>query len=85
MGKSAVEELAKSLKQKACVDEHLQDQLVLFQAVADGKSCVKVGELTLHTKTAIYIAELLTKAKFNIIALGNGCGEIECKGFGYNS
>ena len=36
-------------------------QLLIFMALAEGKSRVKCGEITLHTKTAIAIAQLLTK------------------------
>ena len=35
-------------------------------ALANGHSKVKIGELTLHTKTAIHITELLTGVSFNI-------------------
>lgn len=50
-------------------------------ALADGISKVKVGELTMHTNTAIYITEKLTKAKFNITQDGH-CSIIECYGTG---
>ena len=36
-------------------------QLLIFMALAEGKSRVKCGEITLHTKTAISVAQLLTK------------------------
>lgn len=36
-------------------------QMILLMALADGKSRVKCGPVTLHTKTAIYIAEILSK------------------------
>lgn len=38
-----------------------QDQLIIFMALADGKSRIRTtNPITLHTKTAVYIAELLT-------------------------
>lgn len=36
-------------------------QLIIFMALADGVSKVLSGPLTMHTKTAIHIAEMLTK------------------------
>lgn len=38
----------------------LLKQLVLFMALAKGHSRLRTGELTLHTKTAIHVAELIT-------------------------
>lgn len=38
-------------------------QLIIFMALAEGKSQIRTGPLTLHTKTAIFVAELLTKVK----------------------
>ncbi len=34
-------------------------------ALAPGKSAIRGGPLTLHTKTAIHIAQLLTEVKTN--------------------
>lgn len=51
-------------------------------ALAEGKSKIKVGPITSHTETAIYISELLTKAKFNIVKLDDNTNIIECDGVG---
>jgi RNA 3'-terminal phosphate cyclase len=48
------------------VDEYLQDQLVLFCALAPGKSRFKCGPMTLHTETSIYFTQMLTGAKFTV-------------------
>jgi len=50
------------------VDEWLQDQIIIFMALAEGKSEIKCGAggLELHTKTAIWVAEQLTNAKFEV-------------------
>ena len=47
-------------------DEYMQDQLIIFMALAKGISKIQTGPLTLHTKTAIYFAEKMTKAKFRV-------------------
>ncbi|CAF0781993.1 unnamed protein product, partial [Didymodactylos carnosus] len=66
VGKQATESLLNDLACEACVDTHLQDQLILLMALAKGKSRIRCGPITDHTKTAIYVVELMTKAKFTI-------------------
>lgn len=55
VGREAAEELISALEPRvgggiSCTDEWLQDQVVLFMALAEGESVVRTGELTLHTK-----------------------------------
>ncbi|XP_065070059.1 RNA 3'-terminal phosphate cyclase-like isoform X2 [Rhopilema esculentum] len=88
VGTAAAEELLKSIRNEACIDEHLQDQLIILMALADGKSAIQTGPLTLHTQTAIHIAEMLTKAKFTTKAIKEredeqGTYLIECIGSGH--
>lgn len=59
-GKIAAEELLSSIKEGACVDKHTQDQIIVLMALANGQSKIRVGEITMHTKTAIFVAEKLT-------------------------
>lgn len=59
-GKKAGDELLNAIKEGACVDEHSQDQIIILMALAKGKSRVKVGTVSLHTKTAIFVVETLT-------------------------
>ena len=40
--------------------------MIIFMALADGESRLLCGPLTLHTETAIHIAEKLTGAKFKV-------------------
>lgn len=50
--------------------------------LAKGQSRIQsTFPLTLHTTTAIYVAELITKVKFNVIENGSTC-IIECTGIG---
>jgi RNA 3'-terminal phosphate cyclase (ATP) len=62
-GKRAAKELAKAIEDGACVDEHVQDQIIVFMALAQGPSSVKVGEITMHTKTAIFVTETMTDVR----------------------
>ena len=53
VGTLAAEELLAVVASGACVDPWVQDQLVVFMALAHGTSRVLVGELTSHTRTAV--------------------------------
>lgn len=64
---------------KACVDEYLQDQLVLYMALAEGVSEMYTGCLTLHTQTAIWLAEQMCAARFEVIRLDKGIAKAEDK------
>ncbi|CAF0847310.1 unnamed protein product [Brachionus calyciflorus] len=86
VAKEAVEYLMQDIDSEACVDQYLQDQLIIFMGLANGKSRIKCGQLTLHTKTAIHYTELLTGAKFNIIELNKDKSFIlECIGIGFKA
>ncbi|CAG8691409.1 4521_t:CDS:10, partial [Dentiscutata heterogama] len=43
VGKRAAEELLRNIKHGGCVDEYLQDQLIIFMAIAEGKSQIVTG------------------------------------------
>ncbi|KAM4720706.1 RNA 3'-terminal phosphate cyclase isoform 1-T2 [Rhinophrynus dorsalis] len=85
VGMEAAEILLRNLRHGGCVDEYLQDQLIIFMALADGVSRLRTGPLTLHTQTAIHFAEQLTKAKFTVSKCEDSESEsyiIECQGIG---
>ena len=51
VGTGAADELIKAIRGGGCVDEYLQDQIIIFLALAGGRSMVKTGPpLTLHTQ-----------------------------------
>ncbi|XP_062252232.1 RNA 3'-terminal phosphate cyclase [Platichthys flesus] len=86
IGFEAAEMLLRNIRHNGCVDEFLQDQLIIFMALAKGTSRIRTGAVTLHTQTAIHIAEQLTSAKFTITKsedeLSSGTYVIECQGSG---
>ncbi|OSD02787.1 RNA 3'-terminal phosphate cyclase [Trametes coccinea BRFM310] len=84
VGRDAARELAANLAHGGCVDEYMQDQMIIFLALAAGRSKVKTGPLTLHTRTAIWVAEQLTEAKFRAEESAESA-IIECEGIGYTS
>ncbi|XP_070563804.1 RNA 3'-terminal phosphate cyclase-like isoform X2 [Ptychodera flava] len=83
VGQDAADMLIRNLQYGGCVDEYLQDQLIIFMALANGKSQVLSGPITLHTETAITVAEMLTQARFTITPVtGTDKNMIECHGIG---
>ncbi|KAG9025382.1 hypothetical protein FRB95_010223 [Tulasnella sp. JGI-2019a] len=81
VGEEAAEMLITNLAHGGCVDEHLQDQIIIFMALAEGTSTVVCGPLSLHTQTAIWIAETMTDAKFTVTEADGRC-TITCSGIG---
>jgi len=56
---------------------------VLYMALADGVSRVRTGPLTLHTRTAVKVAEMFTDAKFSLEEeTDDGC-VLVCQGVGF--
>ncbi|KAK6484778.1 RNA 3'-terminal phosphate cyclase-like [Huso huso] len=87
VGCEAAEMLLRNTRHNGCVDEYMQDQMIIFMALANGTSRIRTGPLTLHTQTAIHVAEQLTKAKFTVTkAEDQDSNEdthiIECQGIG---
>ncbi|KAK9811681.1 hypothetical protein WJX72_008299 [[Myrmecia] bisecta] len=81
----AAREMLDVLESGACVDQWMQDQLIIFMALAEGTSRVLCTEPTLHTRTAMVVSETLTGAKFTVHSPpatddGKGLWMIECQG-----
>jgi RNA 3'-terminal phosphate cyclase (ATP) len=70
------------LKNKAPVDKHLGDQLIIYMALAKGLSQIQVEELTAHTLSSIYVSTAITGARFNIEGKKGSPATIKCKGVG---
>lgn len=62
-GSKAASSLLKAINSGSCLDDYCQDQVIVFMALAQGVSQIKVSEVTLHTKTAIFVAERLTEVR----------------------
>jgi RNA 3'-terminal phosphate cyclase (ATP) len=63
----------------SCVDEHMQDQLVLYMALAEGVSEIYTACLTLHTQTAIWLAGQMCSARFEVTRLDKGIAKSDDK------
>jgi len=73
VGEECAKHLKKQIDSKACIDEHMADQILPFMAIA-GSGKVSVAEITNHVKTNIWVIEKFLPVKFKIE--GN---VIECK------
>ncbi|CAH1640474.1 unnamed protein product [Spodoptera littoralis] len=76
--------LSEAILSGVCLDSHLQDQVILYMALADGRSAIRVGEITMHTKTVIYIVESLLKINFEVTQ-EDKMNLIQCDGIGVNN
>jgi len=83
-GRQAAEQLLEAVECGGCVDKFIQDQMIIFMALADGESSLVTGPLTLHTETAIHIAERMTGARFRVENCENNsrAWRISCRGIG---
>lgn len=82
LAKTVVTHLEKQWQEMGCLDEHVQDQFIIYCALAQGTSKLRVGPLTDHTKTAIHFCGILTGAKFQVHDEKDGSFIIECEGVG---
>ncbi|MCJ1356832.1 MAG: hypothetical protein MMC33_006828 [Icmadophila ericetorum] len=78
--KKVTRDLAVELAHGGCVDEFMQDQLVVFQALVEGKSEIDLGESaengSLHTQTARWVAEEVLGTRFK---------KASCTGVGFRA
>ena len=49
-----------------CVDEYMQDQLLIFMALCGGHCQILTGPVTLHSRTAIWLIEKMTPTRFTV-------------------
>mmetsp|Transcript_21770 Transcript_21770/g.39698 ORF Transcript_21770/g.39698 Transcript_21770/m.39698 type:complete len:88 (-) Transcript_21770:382-645(-) len=64
IGVNLARQLDQQIRGESCVDEHLQDQLLIFMALAHGTSRIKTGELTPHSLAGLYVLTELTDCRY---------------------
>jgi RNA 3'-terminal phosphate cyclase (ATP) len=79
VGREAVGSLLSVLDSGAATDGHLSDQLLVFMALAAGRSSILVPELTRHAQTNMDVIKRFGVAEFDIEPK-NGCILIACEG-----
>jgi len=65
VGREAAENLIREIERDACVDLHAADNLIPFLALSPGSS-IKSSEITLHTRTNIWVCENFFSSKFKV-------------------
>ncbi|KAK2148904.1 hypothetical protein LSH36_476g02054 [Paralvinella palmiformis] len=85
VGAKAGQMLVDNLNHGGCVDDYLQDQLVILMALAKGTSKVKCGPITLHTETALQVAKTLTKMEYKITEVSKMEHILEIVGIGLDN
>ena len=82
VGEEAASQMLHNLEQSAPIDRFLSDQLIIYAALADDKSELKVTELTLHTLTCIELCKQLLGTTFEIHGQIGEPAHIICNGIG---
>lgn len=77
IGQECAEGLIKSIESEAVLDKYMADQILIYLALADNKSIVRVEEITQHCKTNIQVCEKILGVKFEI---DEEKGKIEVEG-----
>ncbi|MFZ0012395.1 MAG: RNA 3'-terminal phosphate cyclase [Halobacteriota archaeon] len=80
VGREGAGRLLTQLSKGAPFDVHLGDQLVIWLALAEGRSRIAISKLTLHTVTALKVTEMLAGCRFKISGEVGGPGVIDCAG-----
>lgn len=78
LGRAAATELQAELAAGAAVDLHAADQLLIYLALAGGRSTVTARALSSHAATAIWLLEQFLPVKFAATAVG-GLTRIDCR------
>ena len=80
VGSEAAHSLMEQLRTGATVDYHTADHMILPCSISRGESIFKTSRLSLHTLTAIKLAEMIVGAEFQIDKNTGESGTIKCKG-----
>jgi RNA 3'-terminal phosphate cyclase (ATP) len=78
VGEEAAAKLLSQLSTGAPIDTHLSDQLIVWLALAKGRSKIKTTKLTPHVVTAIKVTERVAGRQFKIRGKVGTSGIIQC-------
>lgn len=84
VGREAAEKLISVLRSGAPIDAHALDNIVIYMALAKGRSVVVSNELSSHAETAIWLCEQLTRTKFTVLQEKGGV-KVAAEGVGYRA
>jgi len=83
VGTEAAKKLVSELSTKAALDTHMSDNIIIYLALANGKSEITGSSLTLHTYTVIEIVKTLTGAEVEVDGELNKPFKAVIKGISY--
>ncbi|MEM5853072.1 MAG: RNA 3'-terminal phosphate cyclase [Candidatus Aenigmatarchaeota archaeon] len=66
IGREVAEDLIKSIQSRAALDKFMADQILVFLALANGKSSIKVEEITQHCISNISVCEKILGCEFSV-------------------
>lgn len=84
VGEEAANAFLRHAAREGALDLHLADQVVLYMALAQGKSVATVAEVTAHLRTNIWVIEQFLPVRFDLTADKKGAGMIEVEGVGFD-
>jgi len=85
VGREAALDLIAELGQKAAVDRHLGDMLVIYASLAKGRTTYTVTKLTSHTLTSLEVCRAITGCKTHVRGDIDERGVIEVEGIGFRN
>ncbi len=65
VGREVAKGLINSYNSKACLDKYVSDQILVFLALAEGKSLIKIEEFTEHVRTNLKVIEKFLEVSIN--------------------
>ena len=71
LGTIAAKEMIRYIQNEIPVDNYLSDQLIPLMAYIEDKSCIKVSEITNHTRTNLELTKRFTKKDYKIVKFNN--------------
>jgi RNA 3'-terminal phosphate cyclase (ATP) len=79
----AVDEFLKHHQSQMAIEKHLADQLILYMALAEGKSSFTTSEISNHVITNLWVMEQFLPVKVEVKGKLGEPGEVSINGVGY--
>jgi RNA 3'-terminal phosphate cyclase (ATP) len=84
VSRAAADALIHMITQGVPTDEHLVDQLLVYMALAKGRSMVRAERLTMHMISCIYVCEQFLGRIFSISKGADLVATVTCDGVGFS-
>ncbi len=66
VGREGAAKLADQLRESACLDRHMADQILPYLALAGDRSAATVSEITSHCRTNMWVIEKFLEGRFEV-------------------